>query len=599
MSKKILRKIKGKQAMLIADCNEIEFSSEPQYILGILNCGLKNGIKTEIIIERINLHARLEDIILPHNKSYCFLKFENAKDSEVIYNDFLGKTLWNECVPLLLSYVKHLPQINQNELQQCPDGLILIEDFITPEMENKLISLVKCDDNKMKNRNVQHFGYEFIYGSNSVDHNNPLEQKIPSECDDLWKLLDQKCEALVGFRPDQLTVNQYQSGQGIPSHCDTHSIFEDPIISLSLGSSIVMEFKEPISGQHYSKFLPTRSLLILSREIRYKWMHGIVPKKTDIIKTEKGYLTVQNRKLRYSFTFRKLKIPPCCDCDFKNLCDVKSNERKVEKEYSNQEVDENVAARLEKENVHKVYNEIGNHFSETRHTPWRKVENFINSLPEGSFLLDVGCGNGKYLGINEKITKFGCDRSDTLLNVCTHRNYNVFQCDCLQIPFIDESMDACISVAVIHHLSTKERRLQAISEMIRVLKTNGKALIYVWAKDQQKDNQKTLYLLQHQEKNSDVKDVPEIATLQIDENKIELPIHRNRTQFSHTNNGNVLVPWKLKQKEVAESEQKVFLRYYHVFDEGELETLCKMHERIKIVDSYYDQGNHCVILKKI
>lgn len=211
-------------------------------------------------------------------------------------------------------------------------------------------------------------------------------------------------------------------------------------------------------------------------------------------------------------------------------------------------------------------------------------------------MLDVGCGNGKYLGLNDKITKLGCDRSEALLQVCIDRNYQVFQCDCLQLPFSDSSINACISIAVIHHLATRERRLKAIKEMLRILKINGLALIYVWAKDQQKDNKKTSYLLQHQRKDNDHLKSEEIATLSIDETKIELPIHRNRTQFTHTN---VLVPWKLKQKEVSHDQQKTFLRYYHVFEEGELEELCKECTHVEIVKSYYDQGNHCVILKKL
>lgn len=262
-----------------------------------------------------------------------------------------------------------------------------------------------------------------------------------------------------------------------------------------------------------------------------------------------------------------------------------------------QEVDKKLAAKLELENVHNVYNEIGNHFSETRHSPWPNVENFILSLKEGSILLDVGCGNGKYLNINDKIIKFGCDRSETLLQVCSERNFQIFNCDCLQIPVIDCSMDACISIAVIHHLATHERRVQAIKEILRVLRKDGQALIYVWAKDQQKDNKKTRYLLQHQSKNNEKDNkLPEIAVLNIDDEKIELPVHRNRTQFKSSN---MLVPWKLKQKEIPEEQQKVFLRYYHVFEEVELEALCKECGNIEIVNSYYDQGNHCVILKKL
>jgi alkylated DNA repair protein alkB family protein 8 len=298
-------------------------------------------------------------------------------------------------------------------------------------------------------------------------------------------------------------------------------------------------------------------------------------------------LTIQRRELRYSFTFRQLQIPPKCDCNFQSLCDIKKNPKISE-------VNESVAAKLEIENVHNVYNEIGNHFSETRHSPWPNVENFIKSLPDNSIMLDVGCGNGKYLGINEKIFKFGCDRSEALLQVCQQRNFQVFMCDCLSLPIPSDSIDACISIAVIHHLATRERRLRAIKEMIRVLKVNGQALIYVWAKDQQRENKKSSYLLQHQKKDENLKS-EEIATLSIDDSKIDLPIHRNRTQFNHTN---VLVPWKLKQKEIPENEQKVYLRYYHVFEDGELEILCKECENVEIVKSYYDQGNHCVILEK-
>lgn len=45
----------------------------------------------------------------------------------------------------------------------------------------------------------------------------------------------------------------------------------------------------------------------------------------------------------------------------------------------------------------QVYDEISNHFSETRHKRWPNVTKFLEGLEEGTLLLDVGCGNGKYL----------------------------------------------------------------------------------------------------------------------------------------------------------------------------------------------------------
>lgn len=46
----------------------------------------------------------------------------------------------------------------------------------------------------------------------------------------------------------------------------------------------------------------------------------------------------------------------------------------------------------------KVYEEISDHFSETRHTPWPNIVEFCKSFRTGQILIDVGCGNGKYFG---------------------------------------------------------------------------------------------------------------------------------------------------------------------------------------------------------
>lgn len=61
------------------------------------------------------------------------------------------------------------------------------------------------------------------------------------------------------------------------------------------------------------------------------------------------------------------------------------------------------AAHLEEEYVHRVYNSIASHFSSTRHSPWPRVCHFLSSLTPGSMLADVGCGNGKYLGVNPEV----------------------------------------------------------------------------------------------------------------------------------------------------------------------------------------------------
>ena len=48
------------------------------------------------------------------------------------------------------------------------------------------------------------------------------------------------------------------------------------------------------------------------------------------------------------------------------------------------------ANELESKFVHHFYREIAQHFSDTRHKPWPKVAEFLNRLPRGSLVADVG-----------------------------------------------------------------------------------------------------------------------------------------------------------------------------------------------------------------
>lgn len=49
----------------------------------------------------------------------------------------------------------------------------------------------------------------------------------------------------------------------------------------------------------------------------------------------------------------------------------------------------------------------------------------------------------------------------------------------------------------------------------------------------------------------------------------------------------------------SNGEVPTFLRYYHVFEEGELENMCGLIKDARVIKSFYDQGNWCVIIEKI
>ena len=80
----------------------------------------------------------------------------------------------------------------------------------------------------------------------------------------------------------------------------------------------------------------------------------------------------------------------------------------------------------------------------------------------------------------------GCDNNQELLSQAKNKKLECFYGDNLDLPFEDECADAVISIAVIHHFSTKERRIKALSEIFRILKKGGYILIYVWAYEQDK-----------------------------------------------------------------------------------------------------------------
>lgn len=97
---------------------------------------------------------------------------------------------------------------------------------------------------------------------------------------------------------DQMLVNEYLPGQGIASHRD-YAPFGRTVVSLSLLSPCVMDFRHVPTGRRERLLLLPRSLLVLSDEARYDWEHGIAPRKRD---AWQGLVVERGRRL--SVTFR-------------------------------------------------------------------------------------------------------------------------------------------------------------------------------------------------------------------------------------------------------------------------------------------------------
>ncbi|KAM9247629.1 tRNA (carboxymethyluridine(34)-5-O)-methyltransferase ALKBH8 isoform 3-T5 [Leptosomus discolor] len=627
MKKKVLRKQVRAQHMLMRH-EGIECVSYATQSLVIANAGLGNGMSRHQLLRIVEEYGLVETLLMPPNKPYSFVKYGTTEEAKKAFDALNGKVVtledFGQNIVLYMNFVEKV--FWQNAFPtSLPPGLMVIEKIVSPEEERKML--------------------ESIDWIGDEDTRNGL----PEFCD----LFLEKClkQGYIKHKPDQLTVNQYEPGQGIPPHIDTHSAFENEIISLSLGAEIVMDFKHP-DGRTVAIMLPRCSLLVMAGESRYLWTHGITPRKYDVIQaSELGQkvgtitadfrdLTLNRRETRTSFTFRKVRRSPC-NCIYPSVCDSqKGQQRQVQPSVPHNEME---ASKLEQEYVHKVYEEIATHFSSTRHSPWPRIVEFLKSLPKGSIVADIGCGNGKYLGIGQDLYMVGCDRSKNLVDICGEKNFQAFVCDALSVPIRSGSCDACISIAVIHHFSTAERRLATIRELARLLRPGGLALIYVWAMEQEYKSQKSKYL---KEKNGSKEKEEEIKTgtaqrpltdqmpdsskdsacsdRLLSDSKDEgcdaqpgadsrLPVHTNRTSF---HSQDLLVPWHLKggTKKKGESIDTVlfpagskesqelspvFHRYYHVFCEGELEAACRSLDCVRVQKSYYDQGNWCVVLEKL
>lgn len=199
------------------------------------------------------------------------------------------------------------------------------------------------------------------------------------------------------------------------------------------------------------------------------------------------------------------------------------------------------------ENVLRVYNSISKSFDKTRYYVWNEVKSFLDNVNSGSNLLEVGCGNGKNMLYRSDIIVEGCDICDNFVNICKEKGLNVINGNIQALPYLDNSFDNTICVAVIHHLLSLEERVIAIKELLRV--TRGKVYIEVW--------------------NS------------IEENR------KNKWNLIDDDN-NYLVKWN-----------KEYDRYYHLFTDEEIIKILTMIDGVRIIDNYIIKHNRIIIIEKV
>jgi len=141
----------------------------------------------------------------------------------------------------------------------------------------------------------------------------------------------------------------------------------------------------------------------------------------------------------------------------------------------------------------EVWNKIAEGWTNWRQRPESITEDLAREWTRGK-ILDVGCGNCRNLlpFANSGFECHGIDFSPNMVEAAKENckknkikvKLNVADAD--ELPYKNAYFDYLISLSVIHHLDTKDKRIKAMQEIKRVLRPGGKALVSVWNKLQWK-----------------------------------------------------------------------------------------------------------------
>lgn len=208
------------------------------------------------------------------------------------------------------------------------------------------------------------------------------------------------------------------------------------------------------------------------------------------------------------------------------------------------------------------YDKFAEQFSKTRQLPWKEAVDFLENLPKNSEgaktrrhkedlktrgpedirILDIGCGNGRHLIEAEKcgLNAVGLDISKNLLKIAKRKTHaSLILGNALALPFKNGAFDNSICIAVVHHFKTEKERIQALKDAARI--SRSAILVSVWAFEQEK--------------------------------------------FAKRKSQDIQLCWDRK-----------FPRFYHLFKEGELESLAEK-SGLRVKKRWRSGGNYWAVVK--
>lgn len=214
------------------------------------------------------------------------------------------------------------------------------------------------------------------------------------------------------------------------------------------------------------------------------------------------------------------------------------------------------------------YGLISEHFSKTRSFFWHDLAFIKNLVIPGERILDLGCGNGRLLELlkEKDINYLGVDNSEKLIDIARKKypQKRFMVADALDLPLPDNYFDKVISIAVFHHIPSKELRFEFLRQVKKVLKPEGKLILTVWSLNRKrffKYHLKYLFLKVIGKSELDFKDI--------------------------------LYPWK------SSRGKTIVKRYLHCFTKRELENLIeKLGFQVKEISFSDDKKRNIYVIAK-
>mmetsp|Transcript_25939 Transcript_25939/g.38421 ORF Transcript_25939/g.38421 Transcript_25939/m.38421 type:complete len:334 (+) Transcript_25939:165-1166(+) len=188
-------------------------------------------------------------------------------------------------------------------------GLVILEDFISPQEEGELIALL---DGKSKmdkflpwtqsRFNGKHFGKRWGVHCSLKDRKvypeeNPLPQTIANIIHRISAL-----RMMNGCNPNEANAIDYRRVKGdyLKSHVDDRQLSKEHIANLSLAGDCYMTFrlqkqKSSDLPQEHKVFLKQRTLQLLTGSARYDYSHGI--QNEDLLSDRRVSITMRESPL--------------------------------------------------------------------------------------------------------------------------------------------------------------------------------------------------------------------------------------------------------------------------------------------------------------